>query len=135
MRSFAGRDILSLKDFERQEFFRVFEIAARLEPIARERQMSDLLTGKIPVSYTHLDVYKRQMLYFVNQRNQALGLLRQEQAKSEALLRNILPDDVAADLKEHGRTTARHYGPVSYTHLHSEQPTPHARHRSEQCGR
>ena len=50
MRSFAGRDILSLKDFERQEFFRVFEIAARLEPIARERQMSDLLNGKILVT-------------------------------------------------------------------------------------
>jgi len=50
MRSFAGRDILSLKDFERQEFFRVFEIAARLEPIARERQMSDLLHGKILVT-------------------------------------------------------------------------------------
>ena len=50
MRSFAGRDILSLKDFERQEFFRVFEIAARLEPIASERQMSDLLTGKILVT-------------------------------------------------------------------------------------
>jgi hypothetical protein len=46
MRSFAGRDILSLKDFERQEFFRVFEIAARLEPIARERQMSDLLKAR-----------------------------------------------------------------------------------------
>ncbi len=50
MRSFAGRDILSLKDFERQEFFRVFEIAAKLEPIARDRQMSDLLTGKILVT-------------------------------------------------------------------------------------
>ena len=50
MRSFAGRDILSLKDFERQEFFRVFEIAERLEPIARERQMSDLLHNKILVT-------------------------------------------------------------------------------------
>ena len=50
MRSFAGRDILSLKDFERQEFFRVFEIAAKLEPIARDRQMSDLLNGKILVT-------------------------------------------------------------------------------------
>ena len=50
MRSFAGRDILSLKDFERQEFFRVFEIASKLEPIARDRQMSDLLHGKILVT-------------------------------------------------------------------------------------
>ena len=46
MRSFAGRDILSLKEFERQEFFRVFEIAERLEPIARNRQNSDLLKNK-----------------------------------------------------------------------------------------
>jgi aspartate carbamoyltransferase catalytic subunit len=50
MRSFAGRDILSLRDFERQEFFRVFEIAEKLEPIARDRQMSDLLKNKILVT-------------------------------------------------------------------------------------
>ena len=50
MRSFAGRDILSLKDFERQEFFRVFEIAEKLEPIARDRQMSDMLSNKILVT-------------------------------------------------------------------------------------
>jgi aspartate carbamoyltransferase catalytic subunit len=50
MRSFAGRDILSLKDFERQEFFRVFEIAERLEPIARNRQNSDLLKNKTLVT-------------------------------------------------------------------------------------
>ncbi|HQF69792.1 MAG TPA: aspartate carbamoyltransferase [Promineifilum sp.] len=41
---------MSLKDFERQEFFRVFEIASKLEPIARDRQMSDLLHGKILVT-------------------------------------------------------------------------------------
>ncbi len=34
MKSFAGRDILSLKDFERNEFFHVFEVAKALEPIA-----------------------------------------------------------------------------------------------------
>jgi aspartate carbamoyltransferase catalytic subunit len=50
MRSFAGRDILSLKEFERQEFFRVFEIAERLEPIARNRQNSDLLKNKTLVT-------------------------------------------------------------------------------------
>ena len=38
MRSFAGRDILSLKDFERNEFFHVFEVADELEPIARSRR-------------------------------------------------------------------------------------------------
>jgi aspartate carbamoyltransferase catalytic subunit len=50
MRSFNGRDILSLKDFERNEFFRVFEIAERLEPIARNRRNSDLLKEKTLVA-------------------------------------------------------------------------------------
>lgn len=50
MRSFAGRDILSLKDFERNEFFHLFEIADRLEPIARERRNTDLLTHKTLVT-------------------------------------------------------------------------------------
>ena len=46
MRSFAGRDILSLKDFERADFERVFEVAEELAPIARNRRNSDLLAGK-----------------------------------------------------------------------------------------
>ncbi len=50
MRSFLGRDILSLKDFERGEFFRVFEIAEKLEPIARNRRNSDLLREKTLVT-------------------------------------------------------------------------------------
>jgi aspartate carbamoyltransferase catalytic subunit len=50
MRSFAGRDILSLKDFERHEFFRVFEIAEQLEPIARNRRNTDLLREKTLVT-------------------------------------------------------------------------------------
>ena len=50
MRSFAGRDILSLKDFERNEFFHVFEVADRLEPIARERRNTDLLAHKTLVT-------------------------------------------------------------------------------------
>jgi aspartate carbamoyltransferase catalytic subunit len=49
MRSFAGRDILSLKDFERNEFFRVFEIAEKLEPIARNRKNIDMLKEKTMV--------------------------------------------------------------------------------------
>jgi aspartate carbamoyltransferase catalytic subunit len=50
MRSFLGRDILSLKDFERHEFFRVFEVAEELEPIARNRRNSDLLKEKTLVT-------------------------------------------------------------------------------------
>jgi aspartate carbamoyltransferase catalytic subunit len=50
MRSFAGRDILSLKDFERNEFFRVFEVAEQLEPIARNRRNTDLLKEKTLVT-------------------------------------------------------------------------------------
>ena len=50
MRSFSGRDILSLKDFEREEFFRVFETAEILEPIARNRRNSDMLAEKTMVT-------------------------------------------------------------------------------------
>jgi len=46
MRSFAGRDILSLRDFERAEFERVFEVCDELAPIARNRRNTDLLAGK-----------------------------------------------------------------------------------------
>jgi len=50
MRSFMGRDILSLKDFERQEFSRVFEIAGQMEPIARSRRNGDMLKEKTLVT-------------------------------------------------------------------------------------
>jgi aspartate carbamoyltransferase catalytic subunit len=50
MRSFSGRDILSLKGFERAEFDHVFSVADELEPIARERRNTDLLSGKTLVT-------------------------------------------------------------------------------------
>ena len=50
MRSFAGRDILSLKEFEREEFFHVFEVADEMAPIAKSRRNSDLLTEKTLVT-------------------------------------------------------------------------------------
>ena len=46
MRSFLGRDILSLKDFSRDEFFRVFQVADDLRPYARDRRNGDLLKNK-----------------------------------------------------------------------------------------
>jgi aspartate carbamoyltransferase catalytic subunit len=50
MRSFAGRDILSLKEFERNEFFHVFEVASEMEPIARARRNVDMLKEKTLVT-------------------------------------------------------------------------------------
>ena len=50
MRSFAGRDILSLKNFERDEYYRVFEVADQLAPFARNRQNTDLLESKTLVT-------------------------------------------------------------------------------------
>jgi aspartate carbamoyltransferase catalytic subunit len=50
MRSFCGRDILSLKDFERNEFFHVLDVAQKMEPIARSRKNVDMLKEKTLVS-------------------------------------------------------------------------------------
>jgi aspartate carbamoyltransferase catalytic subunit len=46
VRSFLGRDILSLKDFERNEYFHVFDVAEELRSIAEERRNADLLRDK-----------------------------------------------------------------------------------------
>jgi len=46
MRSFTGRDILSLKDTEREEYFHIFATADRLRPLAAERRNGDLLKHK-----------------------------------------------------------------------------------------
>ena len=62
MRSFLGRDILSLKDFERADFERVFEICDELAPIAQHRRNTDLLAGQdaadglLPAEHAHADV-------------------------------------------------------------------------------
>jgi aspartate carbamoyltransferase catalytic subunit len=46
MRSFLGRDILSLKDFSREDFTRVFEVANELRPYAVNRRNGHLLKHK-----------------------------------------------------------------------------------------
>ena len=54
------------------------------------------------------------LLYsFVRQKNNALRLLRIEQEKSENLLLNILPKEIAAILKNESRTIADHFDGVS----------------------
>jgi aspartate carbamoyltransferase catalytic subunit len=50
MRSFMGKDILSLKGFGREEFFRVFDVADELLPFARDRRNTDLLKDKTLVT-------------------------------------------------------------------------------------
>ena len=42
-----------------------------------------------------------------------MGRLRHERERAEKLLLNVLPARVAAELKERGRTTARHYDQIS----------------------
>jgi aspartate carbamoyltransferase catalytic subunit len=46
MRSFLGRDILSLKDMERDEYFHIFRVADELRPYAAERRNGDVLKNK-----------------------------------------------------------------------------------------
>jgi aspartate carbamoyltransferase catalytic subunit len=46
MRSFAGRDILSLKEMEREEYFQIFRVADELAPHAEKRTNGSLLAGK-----------------------------------------------------------------------------------------
>ncbi len=46
MRSFQGRDILSLSEFEREEYFHLFRVAEKLKPYALERRNGDLLAHK-----------------------------------------------------------------------------------------
>jgi aspartate carbamoyltransferase catalytic subunit len=50
MRSFMGKDILSLKNFGREEFYRVFDTADELLPFARDRRNTDLLKDKTLVT-------------------------------------------------------------------------------------
>lgn len=49
MRTFAGRDVVSLKDWERSDYFEVFAVADELAPVARRRKKVDLLDDKILV--------------------------------------------------------------------------------------
>lgn len=53
------------------------------------------------------------LAYFVGQKNLLFGLLRAEQAKSESLLLNILPKDVANRLKQGEEMIADQYDSVS----------------------
>lgn len=53
------------------------------------------------------------LAYFVGEKNRLFTLLRGEQSKSENLLLNILPKEIAAILKNESRTIADHYTEAS----------------------
>jgi adenylate cyclase len=53
------------------------------------------------------------LAYFVGEKNRLFTLLRGEQVKSENLLLNILPREIAAILKNESRTIADHYKEAS----------------------
>lgn len=50
MRSWLGRDILSLRELERHDYLRLFQVALELEPYARDRRNGDLLRHKTLVT-------------------------------------------------------------------------------------
>lgn len=53
------------------------------------------------------------LAWFVHERDRAFGLLRVEQEKSEALLLNVLPRDIARSLKDTPGTIAQHFDSAS----------------------
>jgi adenylate cyclase len=53
------------------------------------------------------------LAYFVKEKNRLFALLRNEQTKSESLLLNILPKEIAAILKNESRTIADHFTEAS----------------------
>jgi guanylate cyclase len=51
--------------------------------------------------------------YFSNQKDSAMAMLHEEQAKSENLLLNVLPAEIAEELKNTNRTVAKRHEAVS----------------------
>jgi guanylate cyclase len=53
------------------------------------------------------------VMYFVGEKDRALDLLATERQRSERLLLNVLPREIADELKDGSETIARHYDSVS----------------------
>ncbi len=68
------------------------------------------------------------LAFFANQRNAALGALRIEQEKAEALLVNVLPSSIAQRLKGVPKTIADHFESASILFADVVDFTPFARH-------
>jgi len=79
---------------------------------------NDLREGVVPLFFL-LNIFALSLTaflvlnYFVGQRDRIQAQLEVEQAKSDTLLLNVLPVEVAQDLKDHGVTKARSHESVS----------------------
>lgn len=97
-------------------FFALVVVSAIIEPNARDG--NNLPTG-IVIAFFAMNVVGPSataivlLYYFVGQKNTALGLLQHEQEKSERLLLNVLPKEIAPTLKEGGQVIAEHFDAVS----------------------
>ena len=97
-------------------FVGVVVLGGILEPIGREG--NDLPSAVITVFFV-LNVLAPSSLallvlrYFLRQKDTAMSLLRVEREKSDDLLRNVLPSDIATELKENGSVVARRFDAVS----------------------
>ena len=76
MRSFTGRDILSLKEFERAEFFRIFDVCDRLRTYAENRNNTDLLKNKTLMTAFYQPSTRTRMATSSNRRSRLLRTSR-----------------------------------------------------------
>ena len=116
-------------------FVGVVVVGGVLEPIGREG--NDLPPALVTVFFV-LNVLAPSSLaivvlqYFLRQKDTAMSLLSVEREKSDDLLRNVLPTDIATELKENGSVVARRFDAVSvlvrgYRRLHAADGKARAR--------
>ena len=97
-------------------FIAVLAIGAALEPVLRDDNnlpawaIFALYVMNIGTPFTLAIILLR---HFLTQKDTAMDMLQQEQEKSERLLLNVLPKEIAPILKESDSTIAEHFESVS----------------------
>jgi adenylate cyclase len=97
-------------------FFALVVVSALIEPNARA---SNNLPKGVVIAFFAMNVLGPStvavvlLYYFVGQKNGALESLEREQEKSERLLLNVLPKEIAPTLKEGNEVIAEHFDAVS----------------------
>ncbi len=97
-------------------FFALVVVSALIEPTARA---GNNLPKGVVIAFFAMNVLGPSavavvlLYYFVGQKNSALESLEREQEKSERLLLNVLPKEIAPTLKEGNQVIAEHFDAVS----------------------